>query len=62
MSKTTKPTRKRGRPVTYTAVVAETICQRLASGESLRAICRDESQPGESTVRGWVAWPRLSTC
>lgn len=30
------------------------ICRRLSSGESLRAICRDDGFPDESTVRMWV--------
>lgn len=44
----------RGRPSTYSADVASEICSRLAEGESLRAICRSEGMPAESTVRGWV--------
>lgn len=45
--------RKRGRPVRHTKAVADHICARLASGETLRAICRDEDMPPESTVRQW---------
>jgi hypothetical protein len=44
----------KGRPSTYTPEVAALICERLAAGESLRAICRDAGMPPESTVRGWV--------
>ncbi len=33
---------------------ANAICERLAEGESLRSICRDEGMPAESTVRKWV--------
>jgi hypothetical protein len=44
----------KGRPSTYTPEIAAAICERLASGESLRAICRDAGMPPESTVRGWV--------
>ena len=54
MSNTSKSGRKRGRPSRYTEAIAADICRRLASGESLRAICRDEAFPPESTVRGWV--------
>jgi hypothetical protein len=43
-----------GRPTDYTAEIAAAICARLAAGESLRAICRDEVMPGDATVRGWV--------
>jgi hypothetical protein len=42
------------RPSTYTTEVAEEICRRLATGDSLRAICRGEGFPPESTVRLWV--------
>lgn len=39
----------------YTQEIADLICQKLAEGQSLRAICRsDESFPDESTVRQWV--------
>jgi hypothetical protein len=43
-----------GRPSDYTAELAATICSRLAAGETLRAVCRDEDMPPESTVRGWA--------
>lgn len=43
-----------GRPLTFTSGIAAAICERLASGETLRAVCRDDAFPGESTVRGWV--------
>ena len=37
----------------YTPELAATICERLAAGESLRAICRDEGMPVASTVLDW---------
>lgn len=43
-----------GRPTEFCEEAARTICDRLAGGESLRSICRDESLPPESTVRQWV--------
>lgn len=43
-----------GRPSLYTPELAAEICRRLAAGESLRAICRDDGMPDESTVRGWA--------
>lgn len=49
----TRARRKRPRP-TYSPAVADEICARLAGGESLIAICRDEHLPAERTVRGWV--------
>ena len=45
---------ERGRPTLYTPEIAEEICTRLASGESLLKICRDEHLPAESTVRHWA--------
>lgn len=45
---------KRGRPTSYTDAIADEICERLADGESLRAICEDEHMPAESTVRTWA--------
>jgi hypothetical protein len=44
----------RGRPTKYTKALAERICERLAAGETLLSICRDENFPKESTVRGWA--------
>jgi hypothetical protein len=46
--------RKRGNQLTYDKETAHAICVRLARGETLRAICRDEEFPPESTVRTWV--------
>lgn len=43
-----------GRPTIYTPQLAAIICERLAAGESLRAICRDEGMPNRSTVSDWV--------
>ena len=45
---------KKGRPSSYTPEIAATICERLAAGESLRAICRDDGMPDRSTVAKWV--------
>jgi len=38
----------------YSKGMADLICERLAQGESLNAICKDEGMPAESTVRTWV--------
>lgn len=38
----------------YTPELADTICRRLAEGESLRAICRDEGMPCRSAVFAWL--------
>jgi len=45
--------RRRGRPTTYSAEIADEICRRLAEGETLRAICRELDIPA-STVLEWV--------
>lgn len=43
-----------GRPSVYSEEVANKICVRLADGESLRSICRDESMPAISSVLLWI--------
>lgn len=44
----------KGRPSTYTPEIAARICERLAAGESLRAICRDDHMPHRATVHRWL--------
>jgi hypothetical protein len=44
-----------GRPSEYTPETAEAICIRLASGESLRAVCADADMPDKTTVLRWLA-------
>lgn len=39
---------------TFTQEVADTICDRLVGGESLRQICEDDSMPAASTVFKWL--------
>lgn len=41
------------RPSDYTPELADIICERLANGEPLAKICRDDDMPGYSTVRRW---------
>lgn len=43
-----------GRPTDYSQEVADAICERLADGESLRAICRDEAMPSKASVFRWL--------
>lgn len=43
-----------GRPSTYKQETAELICKELSKGRTLKAICREEGMPPESTVREWV--------
>ncbi len=52
MTKTAK-TKKTGRPSKYTLDLAESICERLSSGESLTSICAAEEMPKRTTVVGW---------
>jgi len=43
------------RPLEFNEAVADAICERLADGESLRSICRDDEMPAKSTVFKWLA-------
>ena len=43
-----------GRPSTYTIELADIICSRLAEGESMRSIGRDELMPAMSTLFKWL--------
>lgn len=45
---------KGGRPSEYSHKVADAICERLADGESLRSICREETMPSKATVFRWL--------
>jgi hypothetical protein len=42
------------RPSLYSQDLADAICERIADGESLRAICADEGMPGRTTVWRWL--------
>ncbi len=53
-TKTDSPQRP-GRPSLYTSSMAERICERIAEGEPLIKICRDEQIPAYRTVLGWRA-------
>ena len=49
-------TKKRpGRPSSYKPEFADAICERIAAGESLRAICAEDGMPNASTVIRWLA-------
>lgn len=39
----------------FSQAIADTICERLCAGDSLRAICRDNAMPAASTVLDWTA-------
>jgi hypothetical protein len=42
------------RQLEWTQSIADAICERLAEGESLRAICKDEAMPALSSVFKWL--------
>jgi len=43
-----------GRPTDYTSELADTICERLANGESLVTICKDDTMPSRTAVHEWL--------
>jgi hypothetical protein len=45
---------KMGRPSDYSDALADTICEKLMSGESLRAIARLPTMPDASTLFRWL--------
>jgi hypothetical protein len=44
----------KGRSSLYTPELADKVCEELASGRTLRDVCRDEGMPTETTIRHWV--------
>jgi hypothetical protein len=46
------------RPSKFTQKIADDICERLAGGESMRTICKDEAMPAMSTAFRWLAQDR----
>jgi hypothetical protein len=52
---------KIGRPSGYSVDVADTICQEIMTGKSLREICAQEGMPAASTVYAWLGqYPEFS--
>lgn len=43
-----------GRPTDYCIETVNLICERIADGETLRAICADADMPAKATVFGWL--------
>ena len=43
-----------GRPARYKKGLVNEICERIANGETLRAICREEEMPSRETIRLWL--------
>lgn len=54
MQATAKQKRPRGRPTVYTPAIADEIIERVADGESLSSICRDEHMPSRPIVCLWA--------
>lgn len=48
------PKKRVGRPTKYTPRLVDRICARLAMGESLRSVCRDEKMPNITTIFEWL--------
>ena len=44
-----------GRPSEFTQETADIICERIADGESLRAICSEDEMPNKATIFRWLA-------
>jgi hypothetical protein len=44
-----------GRPSSFNQAIADALCERLASGLSLREICRNKGMPHKATVFRWLA-------
>lgn len=42
-----------GCPIDYSAEIADAICDELACGESLAAICRRDDMPDRRTIQRW---------
>jgi hypothetical protein len=47
--------KRTGRPSSFTQDIAEVICSRIAEGESLREICKDDDMPTRMTIYRWLA-------
>lgn len=45
---------KTGRPSKFTDELFQRICERIADGEPLRQICRDEGMPSYRAVYSWI--------
>jgi hypothetical protein len=54
-----KPKKKHpgGRPTGFTPELGKEICMRMAEGESVRSICRDDNMPCRKTINNWLLKP-----
>lgn len=51
---TNKQETKTGRPSDYTEELGSAICARLAEGESMRKIAKDDAMPSTATMFNWL--------
>lgn len=49
-----KQSKEMGRPTAFTVKIGDEICERMANGESLLRICKDEKMPDRRTVHRWL--------
>lgn len=47
-------TKKTGRPTSYKPKLGKEICARIAEGESVRSIVKDEGMPSATTIFNWL--------
>lgn len=47
--------KKMGRPTTYNEAFRDAFCERVAAGESVRSICRDDDYPEMKTIFRWLS-------
>lgn len=47
-------TKKTGRPTSFKAKLGKEICKRIAEGESVRSIVKDEKMPSATTIFNWL--------
>ena len=47
--------KKIGRPTLFNQDLVDTICERIANGESLRSICKDDDMPAMSVIFRWLS-------
>ncbi len=55
MSDDTQSTAKMGRPTLYSQELATKVCTELATGKSMRTVCKPDDMPDMSSVFRWLA-------
>jgi transposase-like protein len=51
---TDEPKHAGGRPSDYSEELSARICARLAAGESMRTVCKDDDMPSAQTLFSWM--------